>query len=156
MAIFSGKILEAYFTNTDNTSIEVIYQDGKKRISHYLAKDMTHPDFKDLILEYPMDKIEENTIQKNKAVSKHLNRAVENRIKSSSANKVDYVECVRDCVLNYKSKDHADFLFDLKLDIFELPLVKNHKDVVMKQRIRLAKSPLEVLSVYNDLVKSSK
>ena len=103
-----------------------------------------------------LDKIEENTIQKNKAVSKHLNRAVENRIKSSSANKVDYVECVRDCVLNYKSKDHADFLFDLKLDIFELPLVKNHKDVVMKQRIRLAKSPLEVLSVYNDLVKSSK
>lgn len=156
MAIFSGKILEAYFTNTDNTSIEVIYQDGKKAISHYMAKDMSHPDFKDLIMEYPIVKIEETTIQKNKAVLNQLNRAVENRIKNRSVDRVDYVKCVHDCVINYKSKDHADFLFDLKLDIFELPLVKNHSDMVMKQKIRLATSPLEVLSVYSDLVKSSK
>ena len=30
MAIFSGKIIEAYFANSENDTIEVIYNDGDK------------------------------------------------------------------------------------------------------------------------------
>ena len=36
MAVFSGKIIEAYYTNKEKTSIEVIYKDGEKAINHYL------------------------------------------------------------------------------------------------------------------------
>ena len=52
MAIFSGKIIEAYYTDANNTTVEVIYKEGEKAINHYLSTDMSHPDFKDLIKEY--------------------------------------------------------------------------------------------------------
>ena len=36
MAIFSGKIIEAYYANSENDTVEVIYKDGEKAINHYL------------------------------------------------------------------------------------------------------------------------
>ena len=62
MAIFTGKIIEAYYTDPDNTAVEVIYQDGKRAINHYLAVDMAHPDFQDLIQEYPLSRIADTTV----------------------------------------------------------------------------------------------
>ena len=46
MAIFSGKIIEAYFTNSENNAVEVIYKDGEKAINYYLAVDFNNKDFK--------------------------------------------------------------------------------------------------------------
>ena len=47
MAIFSGKIIEAYFANSENNTVEVIYEDGKRAINHYLPVDYNNQDFKD-------------------------------------------------------------------------------------------------------------
>ena len=66
MAIFSGKIIEAYYTNADNTCIEVLYKEGEKAICYYIEPDMLNPNFKALIEEYPMAKIAESTVQRNK------------------------------------------------------------------------------------------
>ena len=81
MAIFSGKIIEAYYANPDNTAIEIIYEEGKRAINHYLPVDMSHPDFKDLIAEYPASKIADSTVARNKEVYKQLNRVVEAKLK---------------------------------------------------------------------------
>ena len=62
MAIFSGKIIEAYFANSENDAVEVIYEEGKRAINHYLPVDYNNPDFKDLVEEYSTDKIAEATI----------------------------------------------------------------------------------------------
>ena len=35
MAIFSGKIIEAYYSNSENDTVEVIYKEGKQAINHY-------------------------------------------------------------------------------------------------------------------------
>ena len=40
MAIFSGKIIEAYYSNADNDTIEVIYKEGTKAISFYVPVDI--------------------------------------------------------------------------------------------------------------------
>ena len=157
MAIFSGKIIEAYYTDPDNTAVEVIYQDGKRAINHYLAVDMAHPDFQDLIQEYPLSRIADTTVQKNKEVLNQLNRVVEGRINAKNQQQLQHtVDSVMDFVLDYKAKNHSEDLFDLKLKIFELPLIKDSDDNDGKGKIRQAASPLEVLIAYNELVKSSK
>ena len=39
MAIFSGNIIEAYYANSDNDTIEVIYKQGEQAINHFLKVD---------------------------------------------------------------------------------------------------------------------
>ena len=157
MAIFTGKIIEAYYTDPDNTAVEVIYQDGKRAMNHYLAVDMSHPDFQDLIQEYSMSKIADTTVARNKQIQNQLNRVVQGRMaatkQESSANTIDSVV---DFIINYKSKVHGDQLFDLKLKVFELPQVKQSEDNEVKGKIRQASTPLDVLIAYNDIAKSTK
>jgi hypothetical protein len=62
MAVFSGKITKAFFTNPSHDTIQVIYKDGKKNIDHYIGVDYDHPDFRDLIKEYSIGRIEKATL----------------------------------------------------------------------------------------------
>ena len=74
MAIFSGKIIEAYFANSENDAVEVIYEEGKRAINHYLPVDYNNQDFKDLVDEYSSDKIAEATMARNKRYAQQRNR----------------------------------------------------------------------------------
>ena len=153
MAIFSGKIIEAYYTNPDNTSIEVIYEEGKRAISHYLAVDTSHPDFKDLVGEYPLSKIADSTVQRNKNAMGQLNRIVDAKIKQKVEDKpMQSFDSVMEFVLNYDPKKQAEDLFSLKLKIFEKDIVKDFPDSAVKTQIRQAKTPLEVLFAYKDIL----
>ena len=156
MAIFSGKIIEAYYTDEKNSTVEVIYQDGKKAISHYMPVDTSQTDFKDLIKEYPASRITESTVARNKEVLNQINRVVEGRIGAKKTEGIDPVESVSDFVIGYTPKRHADKLFDLKIKMFEMPVVKENTDAGAKDKIRLASTPIDVLVAYQDLVKSSK
>ena len=156
MAIFTGKIIEAYYTNTDNTCVEVIYQDGKQAINHYLPTDPQHPDFQDLMKEYPASRLEESTVARNKAVLNQLNRVVEGRMNARNTEKVSKADAVINFVIDYSPKKHADDLFDMKIGIFELPIIKENADTETKNKIRQASTPLEVLMVCNDILPSSK
>lgn len=152
MAIFTGKIIEAYYSDPNNTAVEVIYQDGKKAINHYLPTDMSHPDFKDLIKEYSISKIEESTVARNKQIVNQLNRVVEGRMKAS-LNDTPMVgfDGTVDFVLDYNHKKHADDLFNLKIKIFEKDIVKNFSGNEEKKAIRQASNPLDVLSAYRTI-----
>ena len=46
MAIFSGNIIEAYYANENNDTVEVIYKQGEQAINHFLkvVDDMGHQD----------------------------------------------------------------------------------------------------------------
>jgi len=157
MAIFSGKIIEAYYTNPDNTSIEVIYEEGKRAINHYLAVDTSHPDFKDLVNEYPLSKIADSTVQRNKNAMGQLNRIVDAKIKQKIEDKpMQSFDSVMEFVLNYDPKKQAEDLFSLKLKIFEKDIVKDFPDSEVKTRIRQAKTPLEVLFAYKEIIENNR
>ena len=153
MAIFSGKIIEAYYTNADNDSVEVIYKEGKRAINHYLPMDMEHPDVKDLLDEYPLTKIADSTVARNKEAIKQLNRVVEAKVKQKIEDKpMQNFDSVMDFIINYDSKKQAEDLFSLKLKIFEKDIVKDFSDNDIKTKIRQAKTPLDVLLAYRDIV----
>ena len=81
MAIFTGKIIEAYYCNPENSAVEVIYKEGERAINHYINVDMSHPDFQELVKEYTLDKIANSTIQRNKNALGQLNRVVDEKLK---------------------------------------------------------------------------
>jgi len=153
MAIFSGKIIEAYFANSENNTVEVIYEDGKRAINHYLPVDYNNQDFKDLISEYNTDKIAEATIARNRKYAQQLSDLVDQGIKSKTDVKQrisieDFVECI----LKFDPNDTQckEMLFTIKVEIFETEKVKSSTDKDKKSQLRSAKTPLELLVAYNN------
>lgn len=157
MAIFSGKIIEAYYTDANNTTVEVIYKEGEKAINHYLSTDMSHPDFKDLIKEYPVTKIADTTISRNKEAYRQLDRVVEAKLKQKIEDKpMQNFDSVMEFVINYDPKKQAEQLFSLKLKIFEKDVVKDSNDNDTKTVIRQAKTPLDVLLAYKEILEKTR
>ena len=154
MAIFTGKIIEAYFANTENDTVEVIYKEGTKAISHYLPVDFNNQDFKDLIEEYDTDKIAEATIAKNRKYAQQLSDLVDSGIKQKT--EVKQKISVEDFVQKLLSFDHdspecKEILFTMKVEIFETTKIKQCEDKEYKARLRSAKTPIELLAEYKKI-----
>ena len=157
MAIFTGNIIEAYYANPENTAVEVIYKDGDRAINHYMLVDMTHNDFRDLIEEYPMSKLADSTIQRNKNTMGQLARLVDSKVQEKLDDKpLKDFNSALEFIINYDPKKQAEELFSLKLKIFDLEIIKDHKGNEEKKLIRQAKTPLEVLMAYKDIVEQQR
>ena len=154
MAIFSGNIIEAYYANSDNDTIEVIYKQGEKAINHYLKVDYKDQDFKDLIEEYDTDKIAASTIARNRQYAKQLSDMVDQGIKSKTDVKQRVsVEEYIDSMLNFNSSDKqsAEILFALKVKVFEQDKVKSCNDKDLKSSLRSAKTPVDLISIFKKI-----
>lgn len=153
MAIFSGKIIEAYFANSENDAVEVIYEEGKRAINHYLPVDYNNQDFKDLVDEYSTDKIAEATIARNRRYAQQLSDIVDAGIKSKTdlKQRVSVEDFVKS-ILNFDPDDAQckEMLFTLKVEIFETQKVKQSTDKEKKSNLRSAQTPLELLVAYNE------
>lgn len=149
MAIFTGKIIEAYYTNSENSAVEVIYNSGDKAINHYLAVDFNNQDFKDLIAEYDTDKIGEATVARNRKYAKQLHDIVNEGIKAKTdvKEKISTEDFVKK-LLTYDPADDGcrEIFFTMKVQTFELQKVKDSGDDQVKDNLRNAKTPLELLA----------
>ena len=154
MAIFSGNIIEAYYANSENNTIEVIYKQGEKAINHFLRVDYKNQDFKDLIEEYDTDKIAASTIARNRQYAKQLSDMVDKGIKSKTDVKQRVsVEEYIDSMLNFNSSDKqsAEILFALKVKVFENDKVKSCNDKDLKSSLRSAKTPVDLISIFKKI-----
>ena len=154
MAIFSGNIIEAYYANSDNDTIEVIYKQGEQAINHFLKVDYNDQDFKDLIEEYDTDKIAASTIARNRQYAKQLSDMVDQGIKSKTDVKQRVsVEEYIDSMLNFNSSDKqsAEILFALKVKVFEQDKVKSCSDKELLKQLRSSKNPVELISVFSKI-----
>ena len=154
MAIFSGNIIEAYYANSDNDTVEVIYKQGEQAINHFLKVDYNDQDFKDLIEEYDTDKIAASTIARNRQYAKQLSDMVDQGIKSKTDVKQRVsVEEYIDSMLNFNSSDKqsAETLFALKVKIFEQDKVKSCNDKDLKSSLRSAKTPVDLISIFKKI-----
>ena len=156
MAIFSGKIIEAYYSNSENDTVEVIYKEGEQAINHYLKVDFNDQDFKDLIEEYDTDKIAGSTIARNRNYARQLSELVDAGIKSKTDKKEKVkvtVDSFIDKLIDFdvNDKESAEILFALKVKLFEKNQVKNSNNKELKSKLRASKSPIELISIYNVL-----
>ena len=72
MAIFSGKIIEAYFANSENDTIDVIYNDGDKASNCYVHVYYENELYQNLIKEYSNEQITQSTLSRNKMYAKQI------------------------------------------------------------------------------------
>ena len=156
MAVFSGKIIEAYYANSENDCVEVIYKQGEKAINHFLKVDFNNKDFKDLIEEYDTDKIAGSTIARNRNYARQLSELVDAGIRSKTDSKEKVkvsVDDFIDSIINFKSGDRqsAETLFALKVKIFENDKVKSCTDKDLKSALRAAKSPVDIISLFKKI-----
>ena len=156
MAIFSGNIIEAYYANSDNDTIEVIYKQGEKAINHFLKVDYNNQDFKDLIAEYDTDRIAGSTIARNRNYARQLselvNAGIQSRTDKNEKVKVTIDDFI-DSIINFDNKNEQcnEILFALKVKLFENDIVKNSADKDTKSLLRSAKTPVEAIKLFDKL-----
>ena len=156
MAIFSGNIIEAYYANSDNDTIEVIYKQGEQAINHFLKVDYNDQDFKDLIAEYDTDKIAGSTIARNRNYARQLselvNAGIQSRTDKNEKVKVTIDDFI-DSIINFDNKNEQCnvILFALKVKLFENDIVKNSTDKDTKSLLRSAKTPVEAIKLFDKL-----
>ena len=156
MAIFSGNIIEAYYANENNDTVEVIYKQGEQAINHFLKVDYNDQDFKDLIAEYDTDKIAGSTIARNRNYARQLselvNAGIQSRTDKNEKVKVTIDDFI-DSIINFDNKNEQcnEILFALKVKLFENDIVKNSADKDTKSLLRSAKTPVEAIKLFDKL-----
>ena len=156
MAVFSGKIIEAYYANSENDCVEVIYKQGEKAINHFLKVDYNNQDFKDLIAEYDTDRIAGSTIARNRNYARQLselvNAGIQSRTDTNEKVKVTVDDFI-DSIINFdnSSEQCAEILFALKVKLFENDKVKNSTDKDTKSLLRASKNPVEAIRLFDKL-----
>jgi len=160
MAEFSGNIIEAYYTNPEHNSIEIIFKKGEKAFNYHMNVNYDHPDFKEFIKEYSLEKVQQSTNQRLKNYKENVEKAIENYRNSEYVSKTQIektkkkiTDSLIDFLINFNenSKDHMDLLFTLKLKVFDLEKIKTSKNEDAKSKIRKSVNPYEVISELNKL-----
>ena len=153
MAIFSGKIISAKFIDDTDTIIEILYNDNDNIISYVLNVDYENEDFKSLLDEYTLEKIELETKEIRKKEIDVFNSLVEaraNLISKSGNNERkftfnDFFSFIQD------NEEDTDSIFEFKIAILEDKQVSEIKDKTIKAKIRKCKNFYELLSIYGEI-----
>lgn len=162
MAEFSGKVIEAYFTNNQKDTIAVIWRDdeAKANSEFFVSVEPDGHYFKALLEEIPLEEIEEQTNKRAEVYMQELKRLVK---RWSLSEPKDWDPAQIDRMMhnkmstfvksfNPKEKSQAETLFRIKLDLFEDERVKNSKDADEKSKLRKAEDPLEAFMAFAVLI----
>ena len=149
MAIFSGKIIEASYTNEAKDTVEIVYKEGKKAVVYYLQINHSHPDTIDLIKEYSLDKVQETTTAKIKQYNDEIKEAnkldlqkLTDELKVKANNFTNLYEFMFH--FDKKNPNHMNYLFEMKLKLFDEEKVKKMPED-KKNLIRDSLNPLEII-----------
>lgn len=129
------KIINPRWANEEKTQILATfkYDDGRELIASITnIGDTVNPDWKEI-----MDTIGVDTLDRNSgdALESHMKRKAER----AERNKID------------EERTQKEALFNLKAEAFDMEIVKNSKNRDVKNKIRRASTPTEVL-VYTALL----
>ena len=150
----------ARFTDNARTTIVASWTDNDNPNTvreSYMVVDETNAKFKNLLKIYTLDQIEEDTEEYGKREQENIiafhKRLIENG-QASTTNNVedngarvneDLIEFV--CKYNEKQDEHSESLFELKLAIFDMEEIAESSDDTLKESIRVAKTPYELICV---------
>jgi hypothetical protein len=154
MAIFSNKIREASFFNTDKTLVEVLYNENNKTVSYLIPVDFQNSDFKELISKIDLEQIEKNTKDKRKIYKQQLKTYLNNvtdALKYQAENSDEkFLERLEKFLFEFNEKDD-ELLFKLKLKMFESIRLKSCNDAEKKSKIRTAMTPVQLIKEFENI-----
>lgn len=161
-----NNFIEAYFPDDKRNVITVIYQEKENRIPYFVKVDPDLKDFQKLLEITSLDEIEECTNARIQAEWNAI-EAIQKRIleAQSSENKkeddnLSFTQIFR-FFLFFDSEEingevtNEERLFSLKIACFDIEEVENGSDE-LKEQIRNAQTPLELLNVIHDNIHNEK
>ncbi len=164
MAHFSGKIINAYYTNSEHNTVCVMWSDGELAREHYVVVDENDTQFQELLEEWSYDSLDQATQQYHDNVGQEFKDAFEryairnNLYGYSEDGSVprpqDDDEVLRGdletLILNFDEEniEQKEQLFKLKLKLFEEDVVKSSKKRTAKTDLRKAETPVEAIAAY--------
>jgi len=173
MAIFSDRIVNAYYTNPELTAIEILYEadenhkkaTGNDLVAHYLAVDEDDWQYQDLLKEWPLEAIDDATKAQNEEVRNEFrvafhNYATEHGLyqhgnpdahKLALDGETNTVSVLFDTICSFDAENttHKEELFKLKLKMFEQEHVEDSKDKEAKSELRKSKTVTDAIIAYN-------
>ena len=159
---FSGRIVEAYYSNPELNSVAVMWSDGEKNREYYINVDEEDDQFNALLKEWSYESLDECTRNRNEATRQEFRDAFhryatqqglythgdpDGRLQEKST----HIDIIFD--FDPDNYVHKEELFKLKLKIFEQDVVKNSKAKTKKTVVRKAETPAEAVSAYNAFLK---
>jgi hypothetical protein len=167
-ASFPRGIIEALFIDEAATAVRIAHynQDlghpDRELIQDVVQVDPQSPMYQDLMKLTTLEEIDEDTIEHTKNSINEwkkfeaFQKSLTDEPSIEVPIKIDETDWQLDKLLdtittNFTKED----LFALKLQVFETEVVKESKDRDKRSFIRKAKTPLEVLSYYHQILKGS-
>ena len=168
-AVFSGKIINAYYSNPEHNTVCILWSDGKVAREHYLPVDEGDDQFKALLKEWFYESLDQSTAAKIDNEKQIFRNAFENYARDNNLYGYDQdgnepeqkdkeeiiLLNIEDLIFNFDAKDNQnkEELFKLKLKFFDRDEVKSSKAKKKKAALRKAISPLEAIAIYQSFVK---
>ena len=160
MAIFSNKIVDAYYTDANLANVTILYNyemDGETLVGEYnLLVDETEEQFQHLLREMSYDDIEAATVQRHLAHQREFDDIVrvevkkiveEKELQQTQKKDIKSGKDLFELIFEYDSDKDADELFKCKLYLFTLDMVKNGSKS-FRTKIRKADSLLELCKTF--------
>ena len=157
MAIFSGKIIDAYYTDDTLSNVTLLYnyeKDGETLVGQYnLVVDETEEQFQDLLKEVTYQEMEANTINRHKANFSYIRAFVDEEVRRQASQEVladQEVISEKHFIpfFEYDSDKHADELFKCKMYLFSLDMIKNGSKA-FRNKMRKAEDLLELCRLFS-------
>jgi len=169
MAVFSEKIINAYYSNPEHDTVCVLWSDGKIAREHFLLVDETDDQFNSLLEEWSYESLDQSTAAKIDNEKQIFRNSFENYARDNNlygydqeGNEPDQKDKeeiillnIEDLIFNFDDEDsqNKEELFKLKLKFFDRDEVKNSKAKKKKADLRKSTSPLEAISIYHSFMK---
>jgi len=156
------KLINAHFINSERTQVSVDYINQEdEQLSYTVPVDPDHPLFQQVLETFSMDDLHENTWVYIKDQSVAFEQTVMQIAKRNgqiydvgTANPKLYKEIARIVSLPFDPEADKELLFVMKLEIFDLEVIKNCKDRALKSELRKAETPIDVLQATLNIIKN--
>lgn len=148
----------ARFTNNIRSTIVAEWvDDNDPNIirESYMTVDENSVKFKKLLEIYTLDQIEEATVEYGKEMQKRITDFHQRLIDSRQVSTVEQrkeemavaYEKLFDFIFSFNPEFHDEGLFNMKLAIFEIEEISDCEDSELKESIRTAETPIELLNI---------
>jgi len=157
---FSGKIVEAYYTNPEQDSVGILWSDGKLNREYHVVVDEEDDQFIALLREFNREQLEQCTLARNEAQRQVFREAFDNYAKDQnySQNSTMPSEKLIEMFFDFDADntEHKEELFKLKLAMFNTPQVKESDNKKAKTGLRKALTMSDAIDAYKEFLRNNR
>ena len=151
----------ARFTNNIRSTIVAEWVDDNNPSiirESYMTVDENSVKFKKLLEIYTLDQIEEATVEYGKQMQKRIADFHQQLIDSGqvststveeNSDNTNY-DKLFDFIFKFNPEYHDEGLFNMKLAVFEIEEISDCEDLELKESIRTAETPIELMNIVSN------